>query len=85
MGMMYGYLYEGTYKYDDFIKSGNSYTLKDNVPYFSSEANTQPGMPKYKDINGDGVIDSNDRTIIGRGCQSILVVLLIALLIKDLT
>lgn len=67
MGMMYGYLYEGTYKYDDFIKSGNSYTLKDNVPYFSSEANTQPGMPKYKDINGDGVIDSNDRTIIGRG------------------
>ena len=67
MGMMYGYLYEGTYKYDDFIKSGNSYTLKDNVPYFSSEANTQPGMPKYKDINGDGVIDSNDRTIISRG------------------
>ena len=67
MGMMYGYLYEGTYKYDDFIMSGNSYTLKDNVPYFSSEANTQPGMPKYKDINGDGVIDSNDRTIIGRG------------------
>ena len=67
MGMMYGYLYEGTYKYDDFIKSGNSYTLKDNVPYFSSEANTQPGMPKYKDINGDGGIDSNDRTIIGRG------------------
>lgn len=67
MGMMYGYLYEGTYKYDDFIKSGNSYTLKDNVPYFSSEANTQPGMPKYKNINGDGVIDSNDRTIIGRG------------------
>ena len=67
MGMMYGYLYEGTYKYDDFIKSGNSYTLKDNVPYFSSEANTQPGMPKYKDINGDGVIDSNDRTILGRG------------------
>ncbi len=67
MGMMYGYIYEGTYKYDDFIKSGNTYTLKSNVPYFSAEANTQPGMPKYKDINGDGVIDTNDRTIIGRG------------------
>ena len=24
-------------------------------------------MPKYKDVNGDGIIDSNDRTIIGRG------------------
>lgn len=67
MGMMYGYLYEGTYKYDDFIQSGNSYTLKAGVPYFSTESNTQPGMPKYKDLNGDGIIDSNDRTIIGRG------------------
>lgn len=67
MGMMYGYLYEGTYKYDDFIRSGNSYTLKSNVPHFASESNTQPGMPKYKDVNADGVIDSRDRTIIGRG------------------
>ncbi len=67
MGMIYGYIYEGTYKYDDFNKSGNTYTLKGNVPYFSSEANTQPGMPRYKDLNGDGIINSNDRTMIGRG------------------
>ena len=67
MGMMYGYVYEGTYKYDDFNKSGETYTLKNGVPHFSTENNTQPGMPKYKDLNGDGTIDSNDRTIIGRG------------------
>ena len=67
MGMMYGYLYEGTYKYDDFNKSGDTYTLKPGVPYFSTETNTQPGMPKYKDLNGDGIINSDDRTIIGRG------------------
>ena len=67
MGMMYGYVYEGTYKYDDFNKSGSSYSLKPGVPHFSTENNTQPGMPKYADLNGDGVIDSNDRTIIGRG------------------
>ena len=67
MGMMYGYIYEGTYKYDDFTKSGSSYTLKANVPHYTSEADTQPGMPKYKDINNDGIIDANDRTIIGRG------------------
>ena len=24
-------------------------------------------MPKYKDLNGDGTIDTNDRTMIGRG------------------
>jgi len=67
MGMMYGYQYEGTYKYEDFYKSGDTYVLRPGVPYFSSENNTQPGMPKYKDMNGDGVIDTNDRTMIGRG------------------
>ena len=67
MGMMYGYQYEGTYKYEDFYKSGDTYVLRPGVPYFSSESNTQPGMPKYKDLNGDGVIDTNDRTMIGRG------------------
>ncbi len=67
MGLMYGYVYKGTYKYDDFNKSGNSYSLKSSVPHFSTENNTQPGMPKYADLNGDGVVDSNDRTIIGRG------------------
>lgn len=67
MGMMYGFIYEGTYKYEDFNQSGSSYTLKSNVPHYTSENNTQPGMPKYRDLNGDGIIDSNDRTIIGRG------------------
>lgn len=28
---------------------------------------TRPGDPKYKDINADGVIDDNDRTVIGCG------------------
>ena len=37
MGMMYGFIYEGTYKYEDFDKVGDTYTLKRNVPYFSSE------------------------------------------------
>ena len=67
MGMMYGFIYEGTYKYEDFDKNGENYTLKRNVPYYTSESNTQPGMPKYADLNQDGVIDDNDRTIIGNG------------------
>lgn len=67
MGMIYGYIYDGTYKYEDFDKSGSTYTLKSNVPHYVSESNTQPGMPKYKDLNGDGIIDTNDRTMIGRG------------------
>ncbi|MBR1631367.1 MAG: TonB-dependent receptor, partial [Paludibacteraceae bacterium] len=67
IGMMYGYIYEGTYKYDDFEGTVGSYTLKSGVPYYSAETATQPGYPKYADLNGDGIIDSNDQTIIGRG------------------
>lgn len=68
IGMMYGYVYEGTYKYEDFNQSAAGvYTLKSTVPHFQGEADTQPGYPKYKDLNGDGVIDSNDRAIIGKG------------------
>lgn len=33
----------------------------------SSNCNaTKPGMVKFKDLNGDGIIDENDRTVIGR-------------------
>ena len=65
-GMMYGFIYEGTYKADEFI--GTNY-LKDGVPYLSSvgRENVRPGDPKYRDINGDGIVDDNDRTIIGCG------------------
>ncbi len=67
IGMMYGYMYDGTYKYDDFIENNGVYTIKPTVPVFDGESNTQPGYAKYKDINGDGVINSEDRTIIGKG------------------
>lgn len=67
IGMMYGYIYEGTYKLDEFDFVGGNYVLKPGISHYSSEVNTQPGYPKYRDINGDGVIDSSDRTIIGRG------------------
>lgn len=65
-GLMYGFIYEGTYKYDDF-NSGT--TLKDGVPYLTSvgKSAVKPGDPKYRDINGDGIIDDNDRTVIGCG------------------
>ena len=65
-GLMYGYIYEGTYKESDFV---NSTTLKQGIPYSASTGrdNVKPGDPKYTDINGDGIIDDNDRTVIGCG------------------
>lgn len=65
MGQMYGHIYEGTYKYSDFDVIGGSYVLKKGIP--SYDLTIEPGMPKYKDLNGDGVIDGYDQTIIGRG------------------
>ena len=43
--------------------------LKNGIPYMSSVGRDQvrPGDPKYRDINNDGVVDDNDRTIIGCG------------------
>lgn len=67
VGMMYGYKYLGTYKTSDFNLIGGNYALKSGVARYVSENNTQPGMPRYADLNNDGVVDANDQTIIGRG------------------
>lgn len=66
-GMMYGFIYDGTYKYSDF--EDDKTTLRSGVPYMTSvgASSTKPGDPKYRDINADGVIDDNDRTVIGCG------------------
>ena len=65
-GMMYGFIYDGTYKPDEF-NGGTS--LKDGIPYMTSigQDAVRPGDPKYRDINKDGIIDDNDRTVIGCG------------------
>lgn len=64
-GMMYGYVYEGTYRMEDF--EGD--VLKEGVPYMSSvgKESVRPGDPKYMDVNRDGVVDENDQSIIGYG------------------
>ena len=68
-GMMYGLVYEGTYKPEDFIESHSGASLKDGIPYLSSvgKSSVRPGDARYKDINEDGIVDDNDRTVIGYG------------------
>lgn len=67
IGQFYGYVWDGVYQYSDFNQLANgSYVLKDNVPNNGqSRATIQPGFIKYKDINGDGQVNSYDQTIIG--------------------
>jgi hypothetical protein len=69
LGLFYGYISDGTYKYADFDKSGSGgYVLKPDVPDNGNlRTNIKPGMEKYRDINHDGTINALDRTIIGNG------------------
>lgn len=68
-GMMIGFVWDGNYQYDDFDNPAEGvYVLKNNVPTNGAVRNTiRPGDIKYKDLNADGVVDINDKTIIGRG------------------
>jgi TonB-linked SusC/RagA family outer membrane protein len=56
IGSFFGYVVQGLYQSNlDILKS----------PSASSLGSYRPGDFKFKDVNGDGVIDANDRTYIG--------------------
>ena len=69
VGSMYGLVTDGFYKVRDFNynTATSVYTLKSGVPTnVGIIGPVQPGSIKFKDFNGDGVIDlDHDRTIIG--------------------
>ena len=69
LGLMYGPVFDGIYQYSDFDKSASGiYTLKSTIPTNGNvRSQIQPGDIKYKDLNGDGTVDANDATVIGRG------------------
>jgi TonB-linked SusC/RagA family outer membrane protein len=68
VGMMYGFVYDGLYQADDFIydptvNANSPYILKEGLP--SYPPGVGPGHAKYVDQNGDGIIDQEDRIVIG--------------------
>ncbi|MNE11582.1 TonB dependent receptor [compost metagenome] len=69
VGEMYGLIFDGVYQYSDFDKMPNgSFLLKNDITTNgATRASIQPGDIKYKDLNGDLVVNNNDYTIIGRG------------------
>lgn len=70
LGDMYGYVFDGVYQYSDFnVSPGGGLELKPGVTDISEHAGktVEPGFVKYKDIDGDGIITTADRTVIGNG------------------
>lgn len=85
----YGYQMDGIYQLSDFTWQNNSdpsityadrtYTLKPGVVSVT-DYNAQPGDIKFKDLNGDGVVDqNNDRKIIGKRYPDLIYSLIINL------
>ena len=64
VGQLFGLVAEGLFSEDDFDADG---VLKESLPQqnFSDSRNLRPGDIKYRDQNGDGVINALDETAIG--------------------
>jgi TonB-linked SusC/RagA family outer membrane protein len=70
LGTMYGYKNDGRYEVSDFDYAGGKYTLKSGVistatTLVGDGSGLKPGDMKLKDVNGDGKVDINDKTVIG--------------------
>lgn len=80
VGLVRGFIYDGFYTPADFDYNAGKYTLKKGVPDIGSwmavvhglSASDRPsgqfaypGLPKFRDLNSDGVIDDKDVSIIG--------------------
>lgn len=72
VGLFYGFVSDGFYNLDDFdrttsVPATSTWVLKTGVVNASNMLNQNviPGVMKFKDLDGDGTITLNDRTIIG--------------------
>lgn len=64
----YGLIWDGNYQYADFDEvAPGQYVLKSTVASNGTARDLiQPGDIKYRDINGDGIVNDMDYVIIGR-------------------
>jgi hypothetical protein len=68
VGQMFGFVTDGFYGIDEFNYNDvtATYTIKPGVAVNGVYGVPQPGMLKWKDLNGDGTITADgDRTVIG--------------------
>ena len=68
LGLIYGYEFDGIYQASDFyVTPTGQYILKEGITNNIRQDNgaLEPGDVKYKDQDGDGIITTNDRTVIG--------------------
>lgn len=64
IGYFYGYIADGIYRTKAEIDATNASAKEKGFPYFQ-EASTSAGDVRFRDLNGDGRITTDDRTNIG--------------------
>lgn len=62
VGQLFGLVAEGLFTEDEFDANGK---LRLGIPEQTFSESVRPGDIRYRDLNGDGVIDALDRTAIG--------------------
>lgn len=66
LGLIYGYEFDGIYQSSDFYTTpDNQLILKEGITNNARYGTVKPGVVKYKDQDGDDIITTNDRTVIG--------------------
>lgn len=79
IGLARGFISDGFYSVDDFNYVDGQYVLKENVPDISrsvtltymhpfnlpAEQTAFPGAAKFQDVDGSGVVDLDDATVLG--------------------
>lgn len=67
IGAFYGFVADGIFQSADEVSAANAgaATKTGIAGTFFQKSGTAPGDIRFKDINGDGVVNDNDRTLIG--------------------
>lgn len=65
LGQPFGYVFNGFYREED-IALNNDDNPDNDVPVPYTESPVQPGDLKYKDLNGNGIIEDHDQRPIGK-------------------
>jgi TonB-linked SusC/RagA family outer membrane protein len=74
VGQVRGLIYDGFYTTNDFDYNNGTYTLKKGIPNLGTvigvvhgvpNQTAYPGLPKFRNLDSNGIIDGNDVSVIG--------------------
>ncbi len=69
LGQFYGYVYQGIIRTQTDLDDLNAYAKSKGMDYY--QPNAQVGDCYYEDVNGDGIITSDDRVVLGSGMPKV--------------